>query len=72
MNHPLPIDVSQAIQSLMATGNYPSEDEVLRRALAALQQREEDLAAIRAGIADMEAGRMRPLAEFDAEFRKRH
>jgi predicted transcriptional regulator len=45
---------------------------VLRNALEALQQRDEDLAAITAGIADMEAGRYRPFAEIDAEFRQRH
>jgi hypothetical protein len=32
----------------------------------------ENVAAIRESLEAMEAGRMRPLADFDAEFRKRH
>lgn len=72
MSESLPIDVSQAIQSLLATGRYASEADVLRDALVALRERDDDLAAILAGIADMEAGRYRPLAEIDAEFRQRH
>jgi putative addiction module CopG family antidote len=72
MSYQLPSDLAQTIQSLLATGKYVSQDDVLRNALEALQQRDEDLAAITAGIADMEAGRYRPFAEIDAEFRQRH
>ena len=32
----------------------------------------ENVAAIRESLDAMEAGRMRPLSDFDAEFRKRH
>jgi hypothetical protein len=32
----------------------------------------ENVAAIRESLEALEAGRMRPLADFDAEFRKRH
>ena len=32
----------------------------------------ENVAAIRESLEAMEAGRMRPLADFDAEFRRRH
>jgi hypothetical protein len=32
----------------------------------------ENVAAMRESLQAMEAGRMRPLADFDAEFRKRH
>jgi hypothetical protein len=32
----------------------------------------ENLAAVRESLEAMEAGRMRPLADVDAEFRKRH
>jgi hypothetical protein len=32
----------------------------------------ENVAAIRESLEAMEAGRLRPLADFDAEFRKRH
>jgi putative addiction module CopG family antidote len=72
MSQQLPNDLASAIQSFIATGKYASPEEVMREALAALRQRDEDVAAIAAGIEDMEAGRYRPLAEFDAEFRKRH
>jgi hypothetical protein len=33
---------------------------------------QENVAAIRESLSAMEAGRMRPLVDFDAEFRKRH
>jgi Arc/MetJ-type ribon-helix-helix transcriptional regulator len=68
----LPTDVTQTIQSLLATGRYRSEEDVLRHALDALQHRDDDAAAIAAGIADMEAGRCEPFEKFDAEFRKRN
>ncbi len=35
-------------------------------------EQEETLAAIRRGLADVEAGRTRPLEEFDREFRQKH
>lgn len=72
MSHPIPVDVSQAIESLLATGRYDSEADGLRNAIAALRERDDDLTAILAGIADMEAGRCRPLSKIDAEFRRRH
>ncbi len=55
----------------MATGRYDSPDDVLRSALEVLRQRDEN-ADIAAGISDMEAGRDRPFAEVDAEFRRGH
>ena len=55
----------------MKTGQYKSEDELLREALRALKSRDAELAAIQEGIDDMEAGRMKPLREFDQEFRER-
>ncbi len=72
MSYAFPSDLQHSIQALLATGRYDSEDAVLRSAVAALRQREDDLAAISAGIADMEAGRYRPLADVDAEFRKKY
>jgi predicted transcriptional regulator len=50
---------------------YANEDEVLRDALGALSQRDIELQAIREGIADMEAGRVMPLREFDRQLRLR-
>jgi putative addiction module CopG family antidote len=72
MSYELSSEVTRAIDALLATGKYSSHDEVLRDALNALRQRDEDLAAIAAGIADMEAGRYRSFAVVDSEFRKRH
>ena len=57
MSYTLSADLTLTIQALLATGKYASEDEVLRNALDALRQRDENLAAIEAGVADMEAGR---------------
>jgi predicted transcriptional regulator len=67
----LPPDVEQQVKQLMETGQYATEADVLRDALAALKWRDEEMAAIRAGIDDMEAGRIRPFEEADAEIRKR-
>ncbi len=61
----------------MAAGDYSSEDDLLRDALATLgAQRhsviEEDpevIEGIRRGLADMKAGRSQPMSEFDAQFR---
>ncbi len=68
----IPTDVAEAIQSLLASGKYATAADVLRNALAALHQRDADVAAIAAGLADMEAGRIRPFDELDAEFRTQH
>lgn len=68
----LPSDISQSIEGFLATGRYATAEAVLREAINALRQRDEDFAAIAAGIADVEAGRYRPFAESDAEFREQH
>lgn len=72
MTSALPPDINQQIQEFVATGQYASAEEVLRNALAALRRQGEEVAAIAEGIEDMEAGRMKPLHEFDAEFRKQN
>ena len=66
----LPPDVEQQVKELMATGQYATEADVLRDALAALKRRDEELAAIQAGIEDMESGRIRPFEAADAQIRK--
>jgi Arc/MetJ-type ribon-helix-helix transcriptional regulator len=68
----IPADVQQRVKALLGTGRYASEEEILRAAVAALEEQNDDLAAIQSGINDMENGRYRPFAEFDAEFRKRN
>lgn len=66
-----PPDVEDEIKQWMNTGQYASEDDVLREALRALKWRDDEVAAIQEGIDDMEAGRVKPLREFDREMRAR-
>ena len=68
----IPVDVQQRVTKLLGTGRYTSEEEILRAAVAALEEQNADLTAIKSGINDMENGRYRPFADFDAEFRKRN
>ena len=72
MSLTIPADVQERLDALLRTGRYASEEEILRAAVAALEEQNADLAAIQAGIDDMEKGRHQPFAEFDAEFRKRN
>ncbi len=68
----IPADVQERVNALLGTGRYASEEEILRVAVAALEQQNADLEAIQSGINDMENGRYRLFADFDAEFRKRN
>lgn len=72
MSLTIPADVQQRVQVLLETRRYASEDDVLRAALLALEEQNADQTAIQSGIVDMEGGRYRPFADFDAEFRKRN
>jgi len=57
----------------MSSGKYASEDELLRVALQALSEEEEDLAAVRESIDDWRAGDPGvPLDEAFAAIRSRH
>jgi len=71
MIYQFPPDLGDKLKRLMATGRYSSEDDVLRAAMRALERFDTEVEAIQQGINDMEAGRMRPLEEFDREFRQR-
>ena len=68
----IPPDVQQRVNALLGTGRYASEEELLRAAVTALEEQNAELAAIQGGINDMENGRYRPFADFDAEFRERN
>jgi Arc/MetJ-type ribon-helix-helix transcriptional regulator len=68
----IPADVQERVNALLGTGLYASEEEILRAAVAALEQQNADLAAIQGGINDLVNGRYRPFADFDADFRKRN
>jgi Arc/MetJ-type ribon-helix-helix transcriptional regulator len=72
MSLTIPTDVQQRVNALLVTGRYGSEEELLRAAVAALEEQNADLTAIQGGIDDLENGRYRPFADFDAEFRKRN
>jgi Arc/MetJ-type ribon-helix-helix transcriptional regulator len=67
MLNELPPDVLAEINQRLASGNYTSEEDVLRQALRALQVHDEELAAIQLGVDDMESGRVRPFADIDTE-----
>jgi Arc/MetJ-type ribon-helix-helix transcriptional regulator len=64
--------VLNEIKRQVGTGVFANPDEVLREALAALRDRECAVLAIQGGIDDMEAGRVRPIREFDRDFRSRN
>ena len=72
MNLQIPVDIENSIRAFVAGGGFASEAEVLREALFALKERQDDLAAIQAGIDDMEAGRYRPWEEVKAELDAKH
>lgn len=72
MTYQFPPDLDEVVKKHMASGQYESEDALLRDALRALDQRDEVLADIEAGIADMEAGRVRPLRDAAADIRRTH
>ena len=72
MTNYFPPDVEQRIRQQMTEGHYESEDDLLRDALDALASRNADLAAIHAGVDDMEAGRMRPLTDVANDIRQKH
>lgn len=59
MSYQLPADLEQLVSEQIRLGPYRSADEVLRDALRALADRNQDLAAIQAGIDDMEAGHVK-------------
>ena len=72
MSLTIPADIQERVHALLGTGRYASEEDILRAAVTALEDQNADLAAIQSGINDMENGRYRPFAGFDAEFRERN
>jgi len=73
MPYQFPPEVDELIRKQMATGQYESENDVLREALHALRGRDQDVAAVKEAIADMQAGdRGVPFDEFVSKFRKQH
>lgn len=70
MSYPFPPELDQLVQRQLARGEYDSEDAVLIAAMRSLEQQQEELAALREGIEDIEAGRVQPLRDFDRKFRE--
>jgi putative addiction module CopG family antidote len=68
MPYPFPPDLQTLVGKQMASGNYASEDELLRIALRALADDEQDLDAVRESLAEWRASDPGVLLEdaFDA------
>jgi antitoxin ParD1/3/4 len=72
-------DVERAIRRRVDSGDYQSDIEVIRAGLIALDRHEEDVkrrlsaldASITRGLADADAGRVRPAEEVFDELRER-
>ena len=72
MPYAFPPEIAEPVRRRVTSGQFSSEDEVLKAALRALDDRDTELAAIQAGLADLEAGRVSSLADVDARLRARH
>jgi antitoxin ParD1/3/4 len=70
-------ELEKFVSALIRSGRYNSKSEVLREGVRLIQERETRLAALDAaiarGLADVEAGRVKPLAtvfdRLDAKYR---
>jgi Arc/MetJ-type ribon-helix-helix transcriptional regulator len=68
-----PPDVQALIKEHMASGRYPSEDELFRDALKALTEETEDLDAVREAVGDLQSGDLGvPLDEAFETIRQKH
>jgi Arc/MetJ-type ribon-helix-helix transcriptional regulator len=56
MSYAFPHDIQQQLNQLMATGAFPSEDEVLRQAMTTFAAQQDDLAAVAASLRDFDGG----------------
>lgn len=65
-------ELDRLLKERLASGQYKSVEEILARALRALKEEEETIAAIQEGYEDSLAGRYRSLEEADAEFRQKY
>ena len=73
MQTQLPADVQQNLTAWIATGRYASEEEVLRDALRALADEDDDFNAVRQAIDEVEAGdKGMPLRQAFEELRNKH
>lgn len=72
MSYAFPPDIADVVQQVLSTGNYRSEDEVLRAALNTQLERDEMQEGIRGGIEDLENERVTPLEDVDAAMRAKY
>ncbi len=56
MGYPFPADIQERMGERMASGQYRSEDDLLRAALRALDEELDDLGAVQEAIAEWRAG----------------
>jgi putative addiction module CopG family antidote len=56
MPYPFPPDLQELVVEQMASGRYASEEDLLRSALRALAEEEQDLEAVREALAELRAG----------------
>lgn len=60
------------VREKVASGLYQSEEHVIATALQLLEDHDRCVEAIKEGLADVAAGRVRGWEESDAEFRAKH
>ncbi|MBA3312941.1 MAG: type II toxin-antitoxin system ParD family antitoxin [Planctomycetaceae bacterium] len=73
MAYQFPPDIRELVGEQMASGQYRSEDEVLRDALRALSEEAQDLAAVQVAVAEWKAGdEGMPLDQAFEAIRKKH
>jgi predicted transcriptional regulator len=72
MTYPFPPELEQLVQEGLATGAYASENDLLLEAMRALRERDEAVAGIHEGLADLEQGRVCPLGRVDAALREKY
>ena len=71
MNYTFPPDLQKLVEARLASGLYSTEDEVLRDALRALADEDDDLVAVRDAVAEWRAGDVgTPLATAFDEIRQ--
>lgn len=56
MPYAFPPDLQEQMTAILSTGQYASEDDVLRDAVGALRWEQEELAAVLAAVEDLEQG----------------
>ena len=72
MPYAFPPEIAEPVRRRVTSGQFRSEDDVLRAALHALDERDEELGAIQEGLAALDAGRVSDLADVDARLRAKY